>query len=409
MTQQKSMKSARPLRVGVAGLGAVGRQFVERIIAEEKAGKGFQLVAVCARRARPWVKQMVETSAVSFMNDPRVMAMDPNIDVVVELMGGMNPAYEVVSTALSEGKHVLTANPALLAAYGSTFQTVAGVYNDYLGYEAAAFGGMPMRQFLGGMTQPVQRATVVFGGGTNRVLERMSTLQESFEKALAAVQASMPVDPTGKEDYYRLCVLHSMMYGEWMRTNGQRALELHTWEAGDIALARRMGGELRIMGTLDGRHVQFQPMLVPEGHALTQYGDQDVLYMETNRGQMTLTSPSRSGANAVDSLMNDLTSLSQAPRAWTPKAKVRTQMPTAQQTYFVRLAAGTVMNVRGDSRWTILQEESNSQFGSGLVIATSMTQSQVEASFGAGCKVLPIWKPLGADVRALNTPLRLVG
>ena len=140
------MKSDKPLRIGIAGLGTVGSGLLQLLAQHsgaiaEKGGRPVSIAGVCARsREEPGAKL---TNAPWFDN-PMALAVSSDIDVFVELMGGdRGPALESVKAALSAGKHVVTANKALLARHGAELAALAEKSGVTLSFEAAVAGGIP--------------------------------------------------------------------------------------------------------------------------------------------------------------------------------------------------------------------------------------------------------------------------
>ena len=141
------MTSDKPLRVGIAGLGTVGSGLLALLnqhsdAIAEKGGRPISITGVCARsRGKPGAK----LAKALWFDDPKVLAVSADIDVFVELMGGdKGPALESVKAALRAGKHVVTANKALLARHGAELAELAEKNGVTLSFEAAVAGGIPI-------------------------------------------------------------------------------------------------------------------------------------------------------------------------------------------------------------------------------------------------------------------------
>ncbi len=192
------------LRLGVAGLGTVGASLI-RLVARHghdigvRSGRMIAVTAVSARdRSRD---RGVDVSDCAWFDDPVALACSPEIDVFVELMGGAEgAAREAVEAALGAGKHVVTANKALLARHGAALAALAEAKGVSLNFEAAAAGGIPiiktLRESLAG--NRVARVYGILNGTCNYILTRMEREGLSFETCLAEAQrlGYAEADPT---------------------------------------------------------------------------------------------------------------------------------------------------------------------------------------------------------------------
>ena len=178
------------LRVGLAGLGTVGVSVV-RLIESQRAqlaarcGRGIEIVAVNARSKKK--DRGIDISGMRWVSDPVQLAIDPEIDVFVELMGGADgAARDAVTAALSAGKSVVTANKALLAKHGVALATIAEKQKVALNFEASAAGAIPviktLREGLAGNS--IARVYGILNGTCNYMLTRMEREKLSFEECL---------------------------------------------------------------------------------------------------------------------------------------------------------------------------------------------------------------------------------
>ncbi|MDD9911974.1 MAG: hypothetical protein OXR68_03395 [Alphaproteobacteria bacterium] len=403
MTQHKF---AKKLNIAVAGTGAVGRVLIERLLDEQRAENcPFKLVAISARRQRPWVKG----TGISFVDSPVLLAQKPNVDVIIEALGGVQTAYDLVSSALCNGKHVITANSTMMAGYGETLLRTAQANNRYLGFEAGILAGLPLRSFFTSIQQDVPRVTVLLSNGVNRTLQRMQLMGESFENALSAVQQELPVDPSGKEDSYRLSLLRGLLYGRWQPVKQIKSMDLSLLEAADMALTQQLGGVIQVVGMANAGGVCLQPMVIQENHVLRQIATkQEGIMLELSTGAVQVTAPMRSVATAVESIMNDLKA-SCGKRAWKPReASSEGLGELGTGCVFVRFNKIDHDLLRRDSRWGVMQERVDGSRGKvGAILSTSLTPQQV-AQILPNSIALPVWQPANAEVQPLTTPLRLV-
>src|SRR5579864_4553525 len=183
------------LKIAIAGLGTVGTGVVallrrNRTLLERHAGRKLELVAVSARdRNRT---RTIDLDAVAWHADPVAMAALPEVDVVIELIGGSDGvARQVVTTALGHGKHVVTANKALLAHHGTTLARLAEAKGVALGFEAAVAGGIPILKVLreGLAANHVLRVCGILNGTCNYILSQMRESKRDFAVVLAEAQS----------------------------------------------------------------------------------------------------------------------------------------------------------------------------------------------------------------------------
>src|SRR5947208_2494414 len=188
------MKS--PLKIGIAGLGTVGAGVV-KLMAEHgrllslRGGRPLKLVAVSARSKTK--KRDIDLGRVRWEKDPLALATAPDIDVVVELIGGSGGvARRLVQTALRAGKHVITANKALLALHGAELAALAEKRGGILAFEAAVAGGIPIIKALreGLVGNRVVRLYGILNGTCNYILSTMRETGRDFDVVLAEAQAA---------------------------------------------------------------------------------------------------------------------------------------------------------------------------------------------------------------------------
>ncbi|MBI4725573.1 MAG: homoserine dehydrogenase, partial [Rhodomicrobium sp.] len=198
------MKAHTPLRLGIAGLGTVGSGLLALLhengaAIAERCNRSIEVTGVCARSRHK--KRVADLKEAIWFEDPAALAAHRDIDVFVELMGGdSGPALESVIAALSAGKHVVTANKALLARHGPELAALAEKNGVALNFEAAVAGGIPivktLRESLLGNS--ISRVYGILNGTSNYILTRMQREGLPFAEALAEAQALgyAEADPT---------------------------------------------------------------------------------------------------------------------------------------------------------------------------------------------------------------------
>ena len=181
----------KTLKVGLCGAGNVGGAVLKTLIKssqllEIQGGVHFDLVQVGARRG----KEAVPYDGINITTNLADVATNPDVDVLVEVIGGVNFAYELVTTALKEGKHVVTANKALIASHGNELFALAKENNVEIGFEASVAGGTPVIKALreGLVANKVKWFAGILNGTSNFILTEMESNQSTFKSALEKAQ-----------------------------------------------------------------------------------------------------------------------------------------------------------------------------------------------------------------------------
>ncbi|MFM1566624.1 MAG: homoserine dehydrogenase, partial [SAR86 cluster bacterium] len=181
----------KTLKVGLCGAGNVGGAVLKTLIKssqllEIQGGVHFDLVQVGARRG----KEAVPYEGINITTNLADVATNPDVDVLVEVIGGVNFAYELVTTALKEGKHVVTANKALIASHGNELFALAKENNVEIGFEASVAGGTPVIKALreGLVANKVKWFAGILNGTSNFILTEMESNQSTFASALEKAQ-----------------------------------------------------------------------------------------------------------------------------------------------------------------------------------------------------------------------------
>ena len=181
----------KTLKVGLCGAGNVGGAVLKTLIKssqllEIQGGVHFDLVQVGARRG----KEAVPYDGINITTNLEDVATNPEVDVLVEVIGGVNFSYELVTTALKEGKHVVTANKALIASHGNELFALAKENNVEIGFEASVAGGTPVIKALreGLVANKVKWFAGILNGTSNFILTEMESNQSTFASALEKAQ-----------------------------------------------------------------------------------------------------------------------------------------------------------------------------------------------------------------------------
>ena len=177
----------KSLRIGLCGVGNVGGAVLKTLTSSSEllkiqGGVQFDLVQVGARKG----KKAVPFDGIEVSTNLREVATNPEIDVFVELIGGVDLAYELVTDAINSGKHIVTANKALISKFGNDLFTQAKKNNVEIGFEASVAGGTPVVKALreGLVANKVIWFAGILNGTSNYILSEMESNQTSFEEAL---------------------------------------------------------------------------------------------------------------------------------------------------------------------------------------------------------------------------------
>lgn len=274
------------IRIGIAGIGTVGAAVAvlldsNRARLAESAGKSLVLKAVSGRdRVRP---RSFDKDAVRWIDDPVELARDPEIDMVVELIGGAEgAAHDTVRAALAARKPVVTANKALLAAHGLSLARLAETSGVSLAFEAAVAGGVPIIKTLreGLVGNHPKRVAGIMNGTCNYILTRMEREELGFDECLAAAQALgyAEADPSfdidGHDTAHKLAILASLAFGTQIAPDAVYVEGIRSISSADIRAAADLGYRIKLLGvaqrTESGIEQRVHPTMVPAKAALAQ-------------------------------------------------------------------------------------------------------------------------------------------
>ena len=269
----------QPLKIAIAGLGTVGAGVVRLLqqnadLLTRHGGRPMRLAAVSARdKRRP---RGVDLSAARWYDDPVAMAADPAIDVVVELIGGSEGAARAtVAAALANGKHVVSANKALLAHDGTALARLAEERRVALLFEAAVAGGIPILKVLreGLAANNVNRVYGILNGTCNFILSTMRETGRDFADVLTEAQrlgyaeADPSFDIEGIDAAHKLALLASVAFANAVDFSGVYVEGIRHVSALDIAFADELGYRIKLLGvarlTEHGLEQRVHPCMVP--------------------------------------------------------------------------------------------------------------------------------------------------
>jgi homoserine dehydrogenase len=281
----------QPVAIGLLGLGTVGAE-VARLV-EDREGAFSRRVGreVLLRRVAvrdPLKSRMICMPVDRLSTDPIVVASDPEVDVVVELMGGIEPARSALLAALGAGKHVVTANKALLAEHGAEIFAAARRYGRAVAFEGAVGGGIPIIQAIG-VGLAANRFTsmaAILNGTCNFILSSMTRSGLSYAEALRQAQAlgyaeaDPRLDVDGTDTAHKLAILAQLAFGASVTTDLIPRQGIDTLQSADIRYAAELGYSVKLLAVARdhgeaGLELRVAPRLVRRGSPLAEVSGPD--------------------------------------------------------------------------------------------------------------------------------------
>jgi len=268
----------KPIQVGLLGIGTVGSGTFEVLKRNQeeiqrRAGRPIQITMVAdLDTARA---QAIVGSAVKVVNDARQVIANPEIDIVIELIGGYGIAKQLVLEAIAAGKHVVTANKALLAVHGTEIFAAAHKKGVMVAFEAAVAGGIPIIKALreGLSANRIQWVAGIINGTTNFILSEMRDKGLAFGDVLKQAQALgyAEADPTfdieGVDAAHKATIMAAIAFGVPVQFDKAYVEGITKLEAQDIRYAEQLGYRIKLLGiskrTASGIELRVHPCLVP--------------------------------------------------------------------------------------------------------------------------------------------------
>jgi homoserine dehydrogenase len=353
----------QPLKLGIAGLGTVGTGLLQLLAQHgprlaQSVGRNIEIVGVSARSRSK--KRGASLEGIKWFDDPMRLAVDPSIDVFVELIGGEDGAAKgAVEAALAAGKHVVTANKALLAKHGTELARLAERNGVALNFEAAVAGGIPvikaLREALAG--NQIRRVYGILNGTCNYILTQMQEGHRAFADVLAEAQAKgyAEADPTfdigGFDTAHKLTLLTSLAFGTRVALDQVHVEGIEAISQADIEAADDLGYRIKLLGvalmTESGIEQRVHPAMVPKHSAIAEVsGVTNCVAIDGDYcGNLLLAGAgagAKATASAVASDILDIARGDNPPPFGVPAAKLkaykRAKLGQHQGAYYVRLS-----------------------------------------------------------------------
>jgi homoserine dehydrogenase len=313
----------KTLKVGMLGAGVVGSQTARLLIANKsdlasRSGANLELVSIAVKDSK---LKRDGIPAALLTTDAKSIVNDPQIDLVIEVIGGIDPAKELILTALKNGKSVVTANKALLAKHGAELYAAADKANVDLYYEAAVAGAIPilrpLRESLVG--DHVIRVMGIVNGTTNYILTKMDENGAAFADALKEAQALgfAESDPTadieGFDAAAKAAILAGLAFHSRVTDNDVYREGISKITAADVKVAKAMEMVIKLLAiaelTPEGAvSVRVHPALISRSHPLASVRDSfNAVFVEAeSAGQMMFYGKGAGGAPTASAILGDL-------------------------------------------------------------------------------------------------------
>jgi len=308
-------ESAKSIKVGICGFGTVGGGSYNLLQSNgeeitRRVGCAIDVVRIASRS----IKRVDVNPLVNISNDPFDVVNDPNVDIVIETIGGSNPAFEVARQALANGKHVVTANKALVAERGNELFAVAQENAVTLAFESSVAGGIPIIKALreGLAANKIDWLAGIINGTGNFILTEMAEKQRQFADVLTEAQqlGYAEADPTfdveGIDAAHKLTIMASIAFGIPLQFDKIYTEGISRITPQDIGFAKQLGYRVKHLGiarrTDSGVELRVHPTLIPRKRLLARVdGVGNAVLVHGNAVGSTLYNGPGAGAEATAS------------------------------------------------------------------------------------------------------------
>jgi len=330
--EQRARAAGGPLRVALLGCGVVGSQ-VARLLGEQagdlaaRAGGPLEIAGIAVRR--PELERISGVDSSLLTADAESLATRPDVAIVVELIGGIEPARTLVLEALESGRSVVTANKALLASDGAALHRAASANGAELYYEAAVAGAIPLlralRESLAG--DAVRRVLGIVNGTTNFILDRMDSAGAHFGPALTEAQrlgyaeADPTADVQGHDAAAKAAILASLAFHTQITSADVYTEGIANVTADDIASARALGCVIKLLAICErcdgGVSVRVHPAMIPRLHPLAAVHEAyNAVFVEAEAaGRLMFYGAGAGGQPTASAVLGDIVAVARNLRA----------------------------------------------------------------------------------------------
>ncbi len=321
------MGSQKSIKLGFLGFGTVGQStFIalqsNLVEIKKRTGLDFEIVSIAVKDISK--DRDIDHGAVKLTSDPFEVVEDPKVDIVVELIGGTEIARELVSAAISNGKHVVTANKALIAVFGDEILSAAQNAKTLVRFEAAVAGSIPiikvLSESMGGNS--IKAVVGIINGTCNFMLTEMTARQVSFESILKEAQrlgyaeADPSFDVLGIDTGHKLAILSAIAFGTVFQFEDIHVEGIQDILLEDITYAESLGYRVKHLAiavkTEKGLELRVHPALVPSNHILANVDGvvNAVLIDGDLSGPLMVSGAGAGGSATASSVISDILDVS---------------------------------------------------------------------------------------------------
>jgi homoserine dehydrogenase len=399
---------ARKLKIGLLGCGTVGRGLVELLgrneaLVRQRSGVDLHITKILVRdlgKERQGVDRALLTS------DPD-RVLNNGCDLVVELVGGIEPARGFIERSLSRGKHVVTANKALLAMDGFSLMKAAEAQKVRLGFEASVCGGIPIIRALrdGLVGNNIQKLSGILNGTCNYILTRMTEDGVEFEDALREAQAKgfAEADPTldidGHDAAQKLTILTELAFSTHVGADAFHVEGIRDLAADDVQAARELGFVIKHVATAEFSEgavsLGCAPVLLPSSHQLASIRDENnaVLVRGDAVGEMLFSGKGAGSLPSASAVLSDVVDIAchKGGFSVSPRGTVGVATRDCDSRHYLRFTVGSPSDIGlittilernrvGVARAAAVWARSDSGKHQVRVLTNACSRSAVEAS-----------------------------
>ncbi|MDD5079203.1 MAG: homoserine dehydrogenase [Candidatus Omnitrophica bacterium] len=322
----------KKVNIGIIGFGTVGAGVVKILrerkrVLSDKIGSEINIKKICDKDIVS--KRNVSVDKTLLTTNPKDILNDPQIDIVVELVGGVHPAKEFITEAIKRGKNIVTANKALLSQDGKELFTLARESSKSIYFEASVGGGIPIIKSLreGLVANKFNSVFGIVNGTANYILSSMSRENCTFAEALRQAKAKgfAEKDPTldveGIDSAHKLILLTYLCFGKMVSLNDIFIEGISRVSLADINYAKELGFTIKLLAIAkretDSLEVRVHPTLVPDTHLLASVNDVfNAIHVSSDlAGELLFYGPGAGQLSAASAVVSDLVDLTQDIKA----------------------------------------------------------------------------------------------
>ncbi|NJM96615.1 MAG: homoserine dehydrogenase [Phormidesmis sp. RL_2_1] len=326
------MDAKATLKVGLLGLGTVGIGIAKILLDTQGRHPLLNSLEISQVGVRSHKPRAIDLPETIYTTDLKSIVTDPNIDIVIEVIGGLEPARSLILEAIDHGKHIVTANKAVISRYGEEIYEAATAAGVYVLIEAAVGGGIPviapLKQALS--VNRIQAVMGIINGTTNYILTRMQTEGGDFEPILTDAQqlgyaeADPTADVDGLDAADKIAILAALAFGGRINRDDVYCEGIRNISAADITYAKNLGFVIKLLAiaklpnapaykaqTSNRIQVRVHPTLVPTSHPLASINgvNNAVLVEGEPIGQVTFSGPGAGEGPTASAVVADLLSI----------------------------------------------------------------------------------------------------